>query len=120
MLTFDNVFTLFLFNVDPGKLMYIFGRINLEMHKMFMKDLSDGFYPAEMQGDYPEGVSFLVSDKRFKLYGEGTYGNTERIAFWGKGRTLESRPASSTSASIKTLSPPKKKINFILKNLNTI
>ena len=36
--------------------------------QMFMKDLSDGFYPAEMQGDYPEGVSFLVSDKRFKIF----------------------------------------------------
>ena len=76
--------------------------------QLFMKDLSDGFYPAEMQGDYPEGVSFLVSDKRFRLYGDGTCGNIERIAFSGKGRPLESRPGSSATPSVTTLSPSKK------------
>ena len=76
----------------------------------FMKDLADGFYPAEMQSDYPEGVSFLVSDKRFKLYGE-TVTKSESIAFCGKGRQLESRPSSSASRpSIASLSPIKKSL----------
>ena len=78
--------------------------------KNFMKDLADGFYPAEMQGDFPDGVSFLVSDRRYKLYGE-TVTKSERIAFSGKGRQLESRPSSSAShPSITSLSPFKKSL----------
>ena len=75
----------------------------------FMKDLADGFYPAEMQGDYPEGVSFLVNDQRFKLFGD-TVTHSERIAFTGKGRQLESRPSSSASPSVTSLSPFKKSL----------
>jgi uncharacterized coiled-coil protein SlyX len=75
----------------------------------FMKDLQDGFYPAEMQTDYPDGVSFLITDKRFKLYGE-TVTKSERIAFCGKGRQLESRPSSSASPSITSMSPLKKSL----------
>ena len=62
-----------------------------------------------MQTDFPEGVSFLITDKRFKLYGE-TVTKSERIAFCGKGRHLESRPSSSASPSITSLSPLKKSL----------
>ena len=93
------------FKVDNNR----FRAYDEPLSQNFMKDLADGFYPAEMQGDYPEGVSFLVNDQRFKPYGE-TVTRSERIAFTGKGRQLESRPSSSASPSVTSLSPFKKSL----------
>ena len=80
------------FQVDKGR----FRLYSETASKTFLKDLNDGFFPAEMQGDYPNGVTFLVQDSRFSKHGATVPGT--RVAFSGRGRMLESRPASSASS----------------------
>eukprot|EP00090_Calanus_glacialis_P008686 TRINITY_DN17048_c0_g1_i2.p1 TRINITY_DN17048_c0_g1~~TRINITY_DN17048_c0_g1_i2.p1 ORF type:complete len:432 (+),score=99.02 TRINITY_DN17048_c0_g1_i2:121-1416(+) len=56
----------------------------------FMRDLMDGYFPSELQSDYPEGVTIILSDQRYKS------GLHERF-FTGCGNKLQSRPSSSLS-----------------------
>ena len=62
-------------------------------------DLLDGFFPAELQSDYPEGVIFLVDDRRFEIGNRVGLGTSP---FFGIGRKLQSRPSSAA----QTLFPP--------------
>lgn len=54
----------------------------------------DGFFPTELQTDHPEGVIFLVEDRRFES-GNGIVNG--RTPFSGIGRCLQSRPGSAKS-----------------------
>ena len=70
--------------------------------RSFLKDLEDGFFPSELQGEFPEGVAFLAKDKRFQRFSTND-SKTDSSAFQGQGRTLLDPP----SPSIK-LMPAKK------------
>jgi hypothetical protein len=58
-------------------------------------DLQDGFFPAELQSDHPEGVIFLVDDRRSE---SGARTGNGRAPFSGAGRRLQSRPGSAATA----------------------
>nr|XP_040570037.1 UBX domain-containing protein 11-like [Lepeophtheirus salmonis] len=57
--------------------------------KRFISDISDGFFPSELQGEYPKGVALLVNDRRTE---EGiqdvTSGNSQYNPFSGDGKRL--------------------------------
>ena len=65
------------------------------------QDLLDGFFPAEMQTDYPEGVIFLVEDRRFEI---GNRVGLGRSPFSGIGRRLQSRPGSASQTCLPPIS----------------
>jgi hypothetical protein len=48
------------FTVDSGELR----EYGAPVHAAFIRDIMDGFFPAEFKGQYPEGVRFVVSDCR--------------------------------------------------------
>ncbi|KAL1504180.1 hypothetical protein AB1Y20_010589 [Prymnesium parvum] len=57
----------------------------------FLRDLLDGFFPYELKEAYPEGVLFLLADKRHLRAEEGGEPPPHE---WGSGRRLDSRQAS--------------------------
>ncbi|KAK6633569.1 hypothetical protein RUM44_004176 [Polyplax serrata] len=62
--------------------------------RLFLQDVEDGYFPSELQLEYPEGVPFDVTDKRNELY------KPQSVVqhFQGKGNRLgsgfEDKPAS--------------------------
>jgi hypothetical protein len=40
-------------------------------YKTFVQDIMDGYFPAEFQGEYPDGVVFDLKDQRTVMYVEG-------------------------------------------------
>lgn len=71
---------------------YLDGQVRFRFHnepasRAFLKDLADGYFPAELQGEYPDGVTLLLTDKR-TMNGPGSKSGTTR-AFGGLGRSLE-------------------------------
>ena len=88
------------FQLDDG---LRFRRYEEAASKAFLKDLRDGFFPAELQGEHPDGVALLVNDRR------DMRGPQHRVPFTGEGRRLQSRPGSSFDTVIPVLEkkPPR-------------
>jgi hypothetical protein len=57
----------------------------------FLRDLVDGFFPAELQGEFPEGVALLARDRRSCEGGGGGGG--------GGGRDTEAKGRKTTTAA---------------------
>ena len=61
--------------------------------RVFLADLSDGFFPSELQGEHPDGVALLPVDRRReegKVGGVWSFAQAPVVAFMGKGRILRS------------------------------
>ncbi|EEB13072.1 socius, putative [Pediculus humanus corporis] len=60
---------------------------------IFLQDLEDGYFPSELQNEFPEGVPFEIDDRRNE-----NYEKSEIKFFKGNGRRLgsnfENKPAS--------------------------
>ncbi|TRY63865.1 hypothetical protein TCAL_14348 [Tigriopus californicus] len=77
---------------------YLDGQVRFRFHnepasRAFLKDLADGYFPAELQGEYPDGVTLLLTDKRDENGPGSKIGATR--AFGGLGRSLEGTETSS-------------------------
>ncbi|XP_072018907.1 UBX domain-containing protein 11-like [Amphiura filiformis] len=57
-----------------------------------IRDLSDGYFPSELQKRYPDGIPFQISDKRDTVFKDA---RTDREFFPGTGHLLggESKPS---------------------------
>ena len=67
----------------------------------FLRDLEDGFFPSELQGEFPGGVAFLPKDKRFE--------RKSLSLFCGRGRSLRGEEKTPTTTSSSSTSLPKLK-----------
>ncbi|CAF0951823.1 unnamed protein product [Didymodactylos carnosus] len=61
-----------------------FRSFNDLLTKQFIKDLTDGYFPSELQTRYPDGVPFRVNDRR-EIY----YKDKQQRAFQGEGHVLD-------------------------------
>lgn len=64
--------------------------------RMFLKDLTDGYFPYEMKGRYPDGVPFSVVDSRSDDYAS----QRKRVMFAGQGNVLGSGTAALSGAPV--------------------
>eukprot|EP00619_Florenciella_sp_RCC1007_P010250 CAMPEP_0205907136 /NCGR_PEP_ID=MMETSP1325-20131115/2351_1 /ASSEMBLY_ACC=CAM_ASM_000708 /TAXON_ID=236786 /ORGANISM="Florenciella sp., Strain RCC1007" /LENGTH=58 /DNA_ID=CAMNT_0053273199 /DNA_START=35 /DNA_END=207 /DNA_ORIENTATION=- len=48
----------------------------------FIRDITDGYFPAEFKNEYPDGVLLVSHDRRSEPFGE------DFEAFKGEGNTL--------------------------------
>lgn len=60
----------------------------------FIDDLSDGFFPAELQGEFPQGVTFLAKDRRLEKISNAAAAFKGKLIFTGKGRRLKDNELS--------------------------
>ncbi len=66
--------------------------------RAFLRDLRDGFFPSELQGEYPDGVPLLAADRRGEdgadtaspSSGVWSFSSSPVVAFVGRGRKLRS------------------------------
>ena len=82
-------------NVNQTNLVLVSAKLVLQKEQLgfnHISDLLDGFFPAELQQDHPEGVIFLVDDRRFET---GNRVGVGRSPFSGIGHRLQSRPGSA-------------------------
>ncbi|KAJ8315413.1 hypothetical protein KUTeg_007563 [Tegillarca granosa] len=65
--------------------------------QQFIQDITDGYFPSELQSKYPDGVPFIVSDKR-SVY----FQDKRPVVFTGAGQVLggETKPSRLVPSSL--------------------
>ncbi|XP_075909361.1 UBX domain-containing protein 11 [Petromyzon marinus] len=63
-----------------------------------LQDIMDGYFPSELQGRYPDGVPFQVTDRRDEVFHERRLGDD----FPGHGETLGGRGGGGGGGGVET------------------
>lgn len=70
-----------------------------------LKDLSDGYFPSELQSRYPDGVPLAVQDKR-----DVVFNDKRSVVFTGLGQTITGKVVGESNPEYQQINTNDKTI----------